>query len=782
MSGAIELLTDAKMERLLELVDPPSIASLGSAANGSGVNLSASHNAAEAARQRSGLGGEEQQEGQALEGLLFFAQVNLVMALVASLPCVLAAPEASSSGIPEVMSYLNGVHVPGFLRLRTLAAKVWGTCWIVASGLAVGPEGPLVHCGAIVGSGLTRGTGQARRAMGCSKARASSASSSHPRSTPAAGVRPAATAADSGGGSRCLGGLDEFTTLFHNDTDRRDFISMGAAAGFAAAFGAPIGGVLFSLEEASSFFSTKLMWRTLTCTSLACFSLSVLRGFGNQQVERRPGGANYRFEPGLLTLNTNADAKGFSYQAELLLCAFEGCLGGALGALFNTLHAKCAALRPRAAPSGAEPAVVWRQRAKLCLEVCAVSLLSSTLMFGVAWLGSDRGLGFACQPDDKLDKLSVSYKYETLTFFCEPEAAAPHVRRYNDMATIFLTSRENSVLSIVEHPHNFSRTSLLTLTLCFFVLMLLGFGSGAYPAGLFMPTVVVGCTFGGLYGRLVKDGACLLACPFREGPCFGNEAGLQSCFAANESSPIQRSGPYALLGAVALLGGVQRASLSLVVIIVEGTGKVDYLLPIIVTVVCAKWVGDRLSPHGGLYHLGLSLKGIPFLDSECPRWMMSTRADDIMMRGARPAEQGGKASSVTADTAGVMVCQRYERVRNVVRLLRSCSHNGFPVVGYQARSEREQAWETQWEPASGSPRDADWGAGAEPAARSYNGQQRRQPGNGAGALEGLVLRQQLVTLLRRKRFWRGVPPLAAHTSAAAAVDPSGHGPAARPPD
>ena len=57
-------------------------------------------------------------------------------------------------------------------------------------------------------------------------------------------------------------------------------LSGGVAAGLAAAFGAPIGGVLFSLEEASTHWSHDTTWRSLLCSTLAILTLSLCRAVG----------------------------------------------------------------------------------------------------------------------------------------------------------------------------------------------------------------------------------------------------------------------------------------------------------------------------------------------------------------------------------------------------------------------------------------------------------------------------------------------------------------------
>lgn len=53
-------------------------------------------------------------------------------------------------------------------------------------------------------------------------------------------------------------------------------MSAGAAAGVAAAFGAPIGGTLFSLEEGSSFWNQGLTWKVVRRTFSEHISLNLV--------------------------------------------------------------------------------------------------------------------------------------------------------------------------------------------------------------------------------------------------------------------------------------------------------------------------------------------------------------------------------------------------------------------------------------------------------------------------------------------------------------------------
>ena len=56
------------------------------------------------------------------------------------------------------------------------------------------------------------------------------------------------------------------------DPFRRNFISAGAGAGVASAFGAPVGGLLFAMEEVSSFWNMKLSWMTFFCCMVSTFT------------------------------------------------------------------------------------------------------------------------------------------------------------------------------------------------------------------------------------------------------------------------------------------------------------------------------------------------------------------------------------------------------------------------------------------------------------------------------------------------------------------------------
>jgi H+/Cl- antiporter ClcA len=193
-----------------------------------------------------------------------YLAISLGYGALAALPTAFVAPSAAGSGIPEVKCVLNGVLMPGVLSLRTLFVKLGGLIFAVSSGLPVGKEGPMIQTGAIIAALLATGRLPAQCGRGCKIRNAGSGGGSF-------GV------GSGGAGGASLSLYDEL----RHDRERRDMVVCGAAAGVAAAFGAPVGGVLFAIEEGASFWFKKLTWRSFFCAVVAAFTVEYfLSGLG----------------------------------------------------------------------------------------------------------------------------------------------------------------------------------------------------------------------------------------------------------------------------------------------------------------------------------------------------------------------------------------------------------------------------------------------------------------------------------------------------------------------
>ena len=147
-----------------------------------------------------------------------------------------------------------------------------------------------------------------------------------------------------------------YFTPFRNDREKRDFVACGCAAGVAAAFGAPFGGVLFVLEEGASYWDQSLTWRTSFCALVATCTLTVVQS----------SSGSFSFG--------NFDHPAIRYQpGDLFLCVLMGTGGGLLGALFNGANMLLSKWRSRwiVSPS------------RRMLQVVFISVLVSCVSFGI---------------------------------------------------------------------------------------------------------------------------------------------------------------------------------------------------------------------------------------------------------------------------------------------------------------------------------------------------------------------------------------------------------------
>ena len=121
-------------------------------------------------------------------------------------------PLISGSGIPQVEGEFEGKIKPVWWRVLLL--KFLGGLMAIGSGLALGREGPSIQLGAMTGKGFSRLRGRLT-------------------------------------------------------SEERMLVAAGAGAGLAAAFGAPLAGLVFVLEEIYRVFDSKILLSTLAATIVA---------------------------------------------------------------------------------------------------------------------------------------------------------------------------------------------------------------------------------------------------------------------------------------------------------------------------------------------------------------------------------------------------------------------------------------------------------------------------------------------------------------------------------
>ncbi|KAJ8766506.1 hypothetical protein K2173_022565 [Erythroxylum novogranatense] len=511
-------------------------------------------------------------------GFILYVLINFVLVFSSVYIITQFAPAAAGSGIPEIKGYLNGVDIHGILLFRTLIGKILGSIGSVGGGLALGKEGPLVHTGACIASLLGQG--------GSTKYHLNS----------------------------------RWPQLFKSDRDRRDLVTCGCAAGVAAAFRAPVGGVLFALEEVTSWWRSQLMWRVFFTSAIVAVVVRTAMGWCDS------GSCGHFGSGGFIIWDISGAQEDYSFR-ELLPMAVIGVIGGLLGALFNQLTLYI---------------TYWRRnylhkkgnRVKI-IEACLISVITSLISFGLPLLRTcsqcpeaDPNAGIECPRPPGMYGNYVN-------FYCGKD------KEYNDLATIFFNTQDDAIRNLFSAKtiHEYSAQSLLTFLVMFYALAVITFGT-AVPAGQFVPGIMIGSTYGRLVGMFVVN--------------FYSKLNIEE-------------GTYALLGAASFLGGSMRMTVSLCVIMVEITNNLKLLPLIMLVLLISKAVGDAFNE--GLYEEQARLRGIPLLESR-PKYQM---------RKMTAKESCGNQKVVSFP--------RVAKVADVVSILRSNEHNGFPVIDHSRNGE-----------------------------------------------------------------------------------------------
>jgi chloride channel 3/4/5 len=436
----------------------------------------------------------------------------------------------------------------GFLGLWTLIIKSVCLPLAIASGLSVGKEGPSVHYAVCTGNVISR----------------------------------------------------LFEKYKRNASKTREILSACAAAGVAVAFGSPIGGVLFSLEEMSSYFPLKTMWRSYFCALVATAVLAAMNPFRTGQ---------------LVMFQVKYDRSWHFFETVFYIII--GIFGGLYGAFVMKWNLRVQAFRKK--------------------YLTKYAILEATLLAA--------GTAIICYPNAFL-RIDMTESMEIL--FLECEGAEDYQG---------LCEPDKRFWNIV---------SLVLATLIRIFLVIISYGCKV-PAGIFVPSMAIGASFGRTVGTIVQA---------------LQESYPQSVFfsACAADGPCITPGTYAFLGAAAALSGIMHITVTVVVIMFELTGALDYILPTMIVVGVTKAVGE-LFGKGGIADRMIWFNGFPFLDNKEEH------------NFGVPVSQAMIGDVVALPAHGMLF-------NNIESLLGQGKYQGFPVVedlesrilvGYIGRTELRYA-------------------------------------------------------------------------------------------
>jgi len=487
------------------------------------------------------------------------------------------APHSGGSGIPEIKAFLNGIAMPQAFTFATWASRSTGLMLVTSSGMFAGTEGPFAHLGGIVAKFFADGP-------------------------------------------ECKGVDLRWPTVLIGHRNRCEFISQGCAMGVAAAFGAPIGGILFSLEEASTFWSKALTWRAFLGTVVAAMLAKLAKsGFTTFEVE------------GFIAFPD----KEASFQLwELTTFGPLALVMGLLGALFCGLVRRLLKARRKYFKLGNPTRA---SRVNRLIEVQVIVFITMTICFWPAALMGCREVEANMQ--DLNPRRLMSSKDNgppDLTGGICPIVNG--YQTYSDLGYILLSPKELAIRTLFSREYAsgayMSTTSLLVAWAIVYFMTILTFGS-AMPVGLFIPNILSGACLGRAVGQMLAD------MDFDVHP-----------------------GVYALMGSAGALGGFSRMTISLAVIFLEITNSMNLLIPLMLVIMVSKVVADQFNPS--VYDIVLEVNpSIHLLEDNLSE-------DQLVML------QGLKVHDVC--TAEIVVLRICETIGEIMKLLMRTTFGGFPVV------------------------------------------------------------------------------------------------------